>query len=272
MAEQRHNCPRCGDAKKHFYVNTSTGEGYCHRCQYSTHNWDETNKALKLKKIKQVTFMDARLPVKRADLGTFKTLAVYCHSPQYIKYLLDRRITLEEMRAYNIQVAIPESNFMTEYPYNKLQGRLIIPLGEGTRHYQARTIEEGVEPKYWTSPGCNKSKLLFNLERIKDSPFVVVVEGPFDVLCTKFMRQHGVAILGKKISKYQIELLKGFEAYYVWLDKEAFGASVMTAYNIWVRYRRPTYVVNYQDMDDPGNSMVPELNCLLAQPVLPHIK
>jgi 5S rRNA maturation endonuclease (ribonuclease M5) len=87
----------------------------------------------------------------------------------------------------------------TQYNLNK---RVIIPFTWKNRiiGYSARTFSEDVKPKYHSSYEPN---YVFNTDRqLKDSKFVIVVEGPFDAMAVD-----GVAILGNECSEIQADII-----------------------------------------------------------------
>jgi hypothetical protein len=89
----------------------------------------------------------------------------------------------------------------------------------------SRCRSEGLEPvpKYWTSPGFKKGQALMNYDNArtwhKDAPFVVIVEGPMDVLRIgspegPCLRGPAVALYGHSLSPHQKVLL-----YNIWKGK-----------------------------------------------------
>lgn len=88
--------------------------------------------------------------------------------------------------------------------------RIIVPVVQGRRlvGWQGRTPytpEKGKEPKYYTSPALEKSKVLFNLDRAILGNVVVVVEGVFDVFR---IGAPAVCLFGKVASPTQIMIMK----------------------------------------------------------------
>ena len=67
---------------------------------------------------------------------------------------------------------------------------------------------EGKEFK--NTPGLPKSKLLFNLHRVKTADRVYIVESSFDVIRLDQVGLPAVATLGANVSNYQIDLLKKY--------------------------------------------------------------
>lgn len=89
-------------------------------------------------------------------------------------------------------------------------GRLVIPVYRGTGAsaelygWQARAIEAGDDPKYYTAQGMKKSQILYGLHRCHGTGPVVICEGPTDVWR---VGPNAVALLGKSISAEQVSLI-----------------------------------------------------------------
>ena len=92
------------------------------------------------------------------------------------------------------------------YAAELVTGRLIIPIWweQQLLGWQARAIEKGANPKYYTMPGLPKQKILYNGDRARQFPFGVIVEGVFDAFA---IGPCAVATLGHKLSWSQRELL-----------------------------------------------------------------
>src|SRR3990167_4427785 len=93
--------------------------------------------------------------------------------------------------------------------YPAVEGRIVIPIMmDGIMvGWQARCVGEFTHagsPKYLTMPGLPKRLVLYNYDRAKNQPFVVIAEGPSDVWR---LGSCGVALLGKTISEQQIRLI-----------------------------------------------------------------
>ncbi len=102
--------------------------------------------------------------------------------------------------------------------YDRFRNRLTIPILDAKSRviaFGARTLEQGVEPKYLNSPETklfDKGSTVFNLARARPSAFergeLIVVEGYMDVIA---LYQAGfanaVATLGTAFTERQMELL-----------------------------------------------------------------
>lgn len=118
-------------------------------------------------------------------------------SPRAMAYFEGRRITKESMVKFDLG-------------YSEKQDSIIIPMQSPdgmSIGFVARTIE-GKEFK--NTPGLPKSKILFNLHRIKASKIVYVVESSFDAIRLDQVGFPAVATLGANVSSIQIELLKRY--------------------------------------------------------------
>ena len=108
-----------------------------------------------------------------------------------VLYVASRKVDLTKYEFY----WTPE----TQYNLNR---RVIIPF-TWRNHvigYTARTFDENVKPKYHNS---HEPNYVFNVDRqLKDSKFVVVVEGPFDAMAVD-----GVAILSNECSETQADII-----------------------------------------------------------------
>ena len=64
-----------------------------------------------------------------------------------------------------------------------------------------------VPPKYLTSPGLDKGRILFNYDNARKFEFVTICEGTFDAIKVGL---NGVATLGKGVTDNQMRLLKSY--------------------------------------------------------------
>jgi DNA primase len=118
-------------------------------------------------------------------------------SPRPISYFEGRKITKDSMAKFDLG-------------YSEKQDSVIVPMHspEGMCiGFVARTIE-GKEFK--NTPGLPKSKILFNLHRVKTSKFVYVVESSFDAIRLDQVGFPAVATLGANVSSSQMKLLEKY--------------------------------------------------------------
>jgi DNA primase len=119
------------------------------------------------------------------------------NSPRSMSYYERRRITRDSIVKFNLGYS--EKQDMITIPVHAPDG---IPVG-----FVGRSIE-GKEFK--NTPGLPKSKVLFNLHRVKASSKVYVVESSFDAIRLDQVGFSAVATLGANVSNTQIELLQRY--------------------------------------------------------------
>lgn len=146
----------------------------------------------------EVVFKTRPLPEQAQTLmalNTFYTLNGDADVPQEfhksVCYLADRGADLTKYDFY----------WTPETAYN-LHKRVIIPFTWKNQiiGYSARTFDDAVKPKYHSSYEPN---YVFNIDKqLKDSKFVIVVEGPFDA-----MSIDGVAVLSNECSEIQADII-----------------------------------------------------------------
>ena len=118
-------------------------------------------------------------------------------TPRAMNYFNSRRITKESVIKFDLG-------------YSEKQGSVTIPIHSPDGMcigFVARTIE-GKEFK--NTPGLPKSKILFNLHKVKSSSIVYVVESSFDAIRLDQVGFPAVATLGANVSVSQIRLLEKY--------------------------------------------------------------
>ena len=118
-------------------------------------------------------------------------------SPRAIRYFEGRKITKSSIEKFSLG-------------YSEKQDSVTIPIQSPdgmTIGFVARTVE-GKEFK--NTPGLPKSKILFNLHRVKSSSVVYVVESSFDAIRLDQVGFPAVATLGANVSASQIRLLEKY--------------------------------------------------------------
>jgi DNA primase len=116
-------------------------------------------------------------------------------------YLGERGITRETAERFGVGF-FPGKGSMA--------GRVVIPVHDGAGEcvaYAGRSID-GTEPRYKFPAGFRKSRELFNLHRVKEEEyFVVVVEGFFDCMKVSQAGYPCVALMGSSMSQAQQEII-----------------------------------------------------------------
>ena len=111
-----------------------------------------------------------------------------------------------------------------EIGYSTVRDSIVIPVHSPTGMlvgFQARSIE-GKE--FQNSPGLPKRRLLFNLHRVRSSPYVYVLESPMDVIRCHQLGIPAVSTFGAGVTKEQNALVfKYFTEVYVVPDRDEAG-------------------------------------------------
>ena len=132
------------------------------------------------------------------DDFTIRRLSVGMNSSERAKdYMRYRKLTLETVEKF--QIGYSEKQDMITTPVHSPDGLCVGFVG--------RSIE-GKDFK--NTPGLPKSKILFNLHRVKNSDKVYVVESSFDAMRLDQIGLPAVATLGSMVSGTQMDLLKKY--------------------------------------------------------------
>lgn len=105
-------------------------------------------------------------------------------------------------------------------------------------------------PKYWTSPGLEKGRILYNYDVARQNEVVVITEGPFDAIA---VGSCGVATLGKSVSSNQLDLVQtGWKCAVVLLDPDAAAESATLSNKL--KQSMPTVHVILRGYKDAGDA------------------
>jgi DNA primase len=170
-------------------------------------------------------------------------------SSRAAEYYLSRSITKESVEKFLLGYS--EKQDMITIPIHSPDG---MPLG-----FVARTVE-GKEFKNTT--GLPKSKVLFNLHKVKSASTLYVVESSLDAIRLDQVGFSAVATLGANISKTQTDLLqKYFNDIIVITDNDDAGNSMFNkiAERLGSRVSRIKLDSNYKDVGDMTNDELKSL-------------
>jgi len=177
----------------------------------------------------------------------YNNLILSDRAKSYFKY---RKIETSSWTKFSLGYS--EKQDMVTVPVHSPEG---IPIG-----FVGRSIE-GKEFK--NTPGLPKSKTLFNLNRVKSSSRVYVVESSFDAIRLDQCGLSSVATLGSNVSNTQIELLqKCFNDIIVIADNDEAGGNMKT--KIIEKLGSRVSVINldskYKDIGDMDDYDITKLN------------
>ena len=170
-------------------------------------------------------------------------------SPRAMRYYSGRLITESSVKKF--QLGFSEKQDMVTIPVHSPDG---IEVG-----FVGRSIE-GKDFK--NTPGLPKSKVLFNLHRVKTSSKVYVVESSFDAIRLDQVGFPAVATLGANVSNVQTELLqKYFNNIIVIADNDEAGGNMKS--KIMERLGSRVSVIKldkqYKDIGDMSDEAIKNL-------------
>jgi DNA primase len=170
-------------------------------------------------------------------------------SPRAMRYFEGRQIFKRSVEKFSLGYS--EKQDMVTIPVQSPDGMTI--------GFVARTVE-GKEFK--NTPGLPKSKILFNLHRVKQSNKVYVVESSFDAIRIDQVGFPAVATLGANVSSSQIELIKKyFNDVYIVSDNDNAGNTM--ANKLIDKIGSKAYIIKlnskYKDIGDMLDSDIIEL-------------
>jgi len=269
-------CPKCGRSKK-FYVNQDTKQFQCFRrsCKFGIGQ----NLAHLISYIDNITYWQAFYKI----IGKRKKLPIKLDSQLKDPYQSkDKEIRLEVLPEINLpynfydfgrphransegllylQSREIDHKLAKKFDlrYCPEMKRIIFPVTMYGKivGYQGRDITNRWKnnpkyPKALTSKGFQKSKALFNYDRVRDKKLITIVEGPVDAI--KAHRINAVAQFGSVLSEYQFKLIReipDLETVIIALDSDAIEAIDETAKMLAPFY--DIFVIRFPKGKDPGD-------------------
>jgi DNA primase len=249
-------------------VDKSSGLFYCFSCQYITdltqlvmtttaRTYFEAARYIKSKE----TVADLAYDIEKQlhekpvysqyDQVLIKRLSSQAlESPRAMRYYEGRLITEDSVKKFSL--GFSEKQDMVTIPVHSPDGMEVGFVG--------RSIE-GKDFK--NTPGLPKSKVLFNLHRVKTSSKVYIVESSFDVIRLDQCGFPAVATLGANVSNVQIDLLqKYFNNIIVIADNDEAGGNMKS--KIVERLGARVSVIQldkqYKDIGDMSNEDIKNLD------------
>ena len=171
-------------------------------------------------------------------------------APRAMRYFSGRLITEDSVKKFNL--GFSERQDMVTIPVSAPDGTTVGFVG--------RSIE-GKDFK--NTPGLPKSKVLFNLHRVKAADRVYVVESSFDAIRLDQCGFPAVATLGSNVSNIQIELLqKYFNNIIVIADNDEAGGNMKNKIIEKLGARVSVIQLNkeYKDIGDMADEEIKKLD------------
>ena len=183
-------------------------------------------------------------------------------SPRAVRYFEGRKITKESMNKFNLGYS--EKQDSVTVPMHSPDGMCI--------GFVARTIE-GKEFK--NTPGLPKSKILFNLHRVKTSNVVYIVESSFDAIRLDQVGFPAVATLGANVSVSQIKLLEKYFNNVVLVADNDEAGTIMTE-KLIEKLGHIVTVINldkkYKDIGDMDDDVIKKLEYQFDNSIIAMLK
>ena len=180
-------------------------------------------------------------------------------SPRAVRYFEGRRITRESVEKFSLG-------------YSENQDMITIPMNDPTGQMFVGFVARSVEGKdFKNTPKLPKSKILFNLHRVKLNSTVYVVESSFDAIRLDQCGVSAVATLGSNVSKKQVELLtKHFNSVIVIPDNDAAGQDMASRIvdKLGPRASAIGLPNRFKDIGDMTDSDIHELTKIIKDPLL----
>lgn len=224
-------CPFCAgeigssDKKGHLYVNQKKLLYFCHRCGSKgsvlgdKNDSDYTNQFIDDIDIKEVLTKFTKKEEPAKCQYYIPSLTPYEDSEKAYNYLVSRDVGIGLQKFYDIRVGDI---------FGDMFGRVIIPNKVERNIYTDMFVGRTYinhDKKYKNPVNSPKSKVVFNLHRIREGSSIIITEGAFSAISAG---KNAVAIYGKYLSNYQYKLIvkNRPKLIYVSLDSDAFKESV----------------------------------------------
>jgi DNA primase len=226
-------CPFHGNSRTPAgEVDKQTGIFFCFSCQHVT------DLPQLIMKVSNRTYFESVRFIKSKEQGSSVIDAVskkLVERPPYLQYdqVLIKRLNQQAlespraMRYYEGRLITEESVKKFGLGYSEKQDMVTIPV-HSPDGMEVGFVGRSIEGKdFKNTPGMPKSKLLFNLHRVKSSSRVYVVESSFDAIRLDQCGFAAVATLGANVSSFQTDLLqKYFNSICVIADNDEAGGNM----------------------------------------------
>ena len=183
-------------------------------------------------------------------------------SDRAIQYFTKRKITQDSVKKFKLGYS--ENQDMVTIPVQNHEGLCVGFVG---RSVEGKTFKN--------TNGLPKSKLLFNLNRVKTASRVYVVESSFDAIRLDQVGLPAVATLGANVSSKQIGLLqKYFSDIMIIADNDEAGGNMKD--KIVERLGSQVTVINiekqYKDIGDMDDMSIKKLDLQFDKSILSMLK
>jgi len=196
-------------------INKYSGLFFCFSCSkttdlielvmhFSNRTYFESVRFIKSKEVETDILSEINNKLEQKEKWTEFDISV-------VQRLHEQALVSERAKEYFIKRKIKkESVVKFNLGYSKNQDMICIPV-QNNEGLCVGFIGRSIEGKdFKNTPGLPKSKVLFNLNKVKAASRVYVVESSFDAIRLDQVGLPAVATLGANVSSKQIELLKKY--------------------------------------------------------------
>ena len=183
-------------------------------------------------------------------------------SPRAVRYFEGRRISEDSIKKFDLGYS--EGNDMVTIPMHSPDGMLV--------GFVARSIEG---KQFKNTNNLPKSKILFNLHKVKSSRVVYVVESSFDAIRLDQVGFPAVATLGANVSRVQTDLLnKYFTNIVVIADNDDAGGGMVerVAKRLGNKMTVTKLEKQYKDIGDMTDDEIKKLEYRFDNSILEMLK
>lgn len=275
-------CPVCGETRYRFYISLTTGQVYCHNCQFkgtlvnliqylegtsynsARERFNEIKGNIVLPEsvksdLEHRLFAKDAPEVLKRSVPLPKEFQLLSQSNNLIaqrakKYLIQRGITEQQIKKHNMGMCTT----------GEYTNRIIIPIyqQQELKFWVARAMSSGAKLKE-RSPSNSfyqygKSEVVFNLDGAANTYHSAVIsEGIFDALSWGDI---GISLLGKALYDSQLNLLLEYrnqltEGLYIALDADA-ERDAMSMAGVLSEFFSVKIIHIPSKFDDPNNYLV----------------
>ena len=249
-------------------VHKSNGTFFCFSCQKVADLVELVMHTSGRSYFEAVRFIKSKEEESNLELDINKKLYI---KPDYVAYdeftlkrLNSQLMSSERAKDYLLYRKMDQSSMVKfMLGYSEKQDMITIPV-HAPNGMPVGFVGRSIEGKdFKNTPGLPKSKILFNLHRIKTADMVYVVESSFDAIRLDQVGFPAVATLGANVSNVQIELLqKYFNNIVVIADNDEAGGNMKDKIIEKLKSRVSVIQLNkeYKDIGDMSDEKIKELS------------
>jgi hypothetical protein len=232
------------------------------------------------------TYFEAERFIKSKETETdlaYQINQTLVEKPQYVQYdeVLIKRLNIQALespraiRYYNGRLITESSIKKFSLGFSEKQDMVTIPVASPDG-MDVGFVGRSIEGKdFKNTPGLPKSKVLFNLHRVKTADKVYVVESSFDVIRLDQVGIPAVATLGANVSNFQTNLLqKYFNTIYVIADNDEAGGNMKNKLveRLGSRVTVITLDKQYKDIGDMSDEDIKNLDVSFDKTIVAMLK